>query len=252
VLGLFDHQIELDGIPGKIYILTIDPARTSDAFAMVVSEFDPHFGMKVVFAEQFFGQDAHTVRMSDRIHQLCHKYNIMRIGVDKGGGGLQIADLLAEPRLDGSLPIYDMDNEAYRGLKGQHILKIVDFNSFWIEEAHNKAYNLLQRRQMSFPVARMDASANNEDEKEYKDVHKTIERMISQILSIQPTETRTGRIHFDLPEKGGGYEKHKDLYSAWLIGCDLAYDMLQSYIMPTQRVPLLGVITPRGGFVMIY
>jgi hypothetical protein len=249
-LGLFDHKILLKGSPGRQYLLTIDPARTSDAFAMVVSEFDPHFGIKIVYAEQFFGQDAHTGRMVDRIHELCREYNIIRIGMDKGGGGLQVADFLAEPRLDGSLPIYDMDNENYRGLKGNHILKIVDFNTVWIEGAHNKAYNLLQRRQVCFPVANIEGGGKDEDQQKFKEVLRTIERMISQILSIQPSETRTGRIHFDLPDKGGGYEKHKDLYSAWLIGCDIGYDMVQSYVMPVRRMPLLGIITPRGGYGM--
>lgn len=250
----FQHEIELSGTEGKQYILSIDPARTSDAFAMVVSEWDPSFGIKIVYAEQFFGQDAHLLKMRDRIFEICEQFRIIKIGMDKGGGGLQIADALSEPQL-GCEPIYDMENPNYRGLRGRHILQIVDFSSLWIEGAHNKAYNLLQRRQISFPSSRLEstdkkgASGDMELER-YRDIHLTIEKMINQIISIQPSETKTGRIHFDLPDKGVAFEKHKDLYSAWLIGCDMAYDMIQLSVMPTRRMPLMGILTPRGGYAM--
>ena len=251
--GSFIHEIELEGSAGKQYMLTIDPARTSDAFAMVVSEWDPTFGIKIVYAEQFFGEDAHLVKMRDRIFQICENFNVIRIGMDKGGGGLQIADALSEPQLSGAKPIYDIDNPSYRGLSGKHILKIVDFNSLWIEGAHNKAYNLLQRKQISFPNERTKStekkgSVGDEELEHYHNVSRTIERMINQIISIQPSETKSGRLHFDLPDKGLAYEKHKDLYSAWLIGCDLAYDMIQLSVMPARRMPLMGIITPRGSY----
>jgi hypothetical protein len=253
-LGLMDHDIQLEGTVGKQYFLTIDPARTSDAFAMVVSEWDPNFGIKIVYAEQFFGQEAHTNRMVDRIYKLCDPkegFNVVRIGMDKGGGGLQIADVLSEPQLHGHEPIYDVDNQNYRGLRGRHILKVVDFNSMWIEGAHNKAYNLLQRKQISFPNSRLDSTEKkgekgNQELERLRDIHLTIEKMINQIISIQPSETRTGRLHFDLPDKGAAFDKHKDLYSAWLIACDMAYDYIQSSIMPVRKMPLIGIITPRG------
>jgi hypothetical protein len=245
-LGLLDHKIELLGTPGKQYVLTIDPARLSDAFAMVLSEFDPHFGMKIVFAEQFFGQEAAGPKMVERILELTRKYNIIRIGMDKGGGGQQIADFLAADRVDGQLPIYDMDNEDYRGLRGRHILQLVDFTSVWIEAAHNNAAHLLERRRMCFPNSRMDGGATDTMLKGYKDVQDTVEKMISQILQIQVSETRLGgRLRFDLPAQGGGYEKHKDLYSAWLIGCDVIYNMLQANSVSTFKMPLLGIITQR-------
>jgi len=252
-LGLMDHEIQLEGTVGKQYFLTIDPARTSDAFAMVVSEWDPSFGIKIVYAEQFFGQDAHMIKMRDRIFQICREFHIVRIGMDKGGGGLQIADALSEPQLHGFDPIYDIDNPNYRGLRGNHILKGVDFNSMWIEGAHNKAYNLLQRRQISFPNSRLDTTEKtgkkgDEELEKLRDIHLTIEKMINQIISIQPSETKTGRIHFDLPDKGAAFEKHKDLYSAWLIACDMAYDFIQSSIMPVRKMPLMGIITPRGSY----
>jgi hypothetical protein len=257
-LRLLDHNIQLEGTVGKQYFLTIDPARTSDAFAMVVSEWDPSFGIKIVYAEQFFGQEAHTQKMVNRIHELSNPntgFNVVQIGMDKGGGGLQIADFLSEPPLNGQEPIYDIDNQNYRGLRGRHILKVVDFNSMWIEGAHNKAYNLLQRRQISFPNSKLESTEKsgekgNKELERYRDVHLTIEKMINQIISIQPSETRTGRIHFDLPDKGSAFEKHKDLYSAWLIACDMGYDFIQSSIMPVRKMPLMGIITPRGSYGM--
>ena len=242
-LGLEDHKIQSRGSSGKTYIITIDPARISDAFAIIVSEYDPTFGMKIVWIEEYFGNDAHTTKMVKRIFELSNQFNTIRIGIDKGGGGQQVADYLAQGTLIDE-PIYDIDDEAYRGLRGRHILYVVDFSSNWIEGAHHNAYTLLQRRQISFP-SKAIGKIDKEDEAERRDIaHNIVEKLITQLIGIQQSETRTGRMHFDLP-KGGYQEKHKDLYSAFLIGADMVYNMIQRESLPTRAMPSMGIIIPR-------
>jgi hypothetical protein len=237
------HLVHHRGRPGKSYVMSIDPARTSDAFAIVISEFDPSFGMKIAYVEQFFNKP--TPEMVRRIFELNNLFHIIEIGIDKGGGGQQIADFLAEGTVEDP-PMFDMDDEKYRGMRGKHIIKLIDFTSGWIEQANNDAYNMLQRRQMCFPTPYMGIETKESAKQD--EVQQTIEKMISQLLSIEPTETRlAGKIRFDLPDSGGGFEKHKDLYSAWLIGSHLIYSKLMEGALPTRKMPLLGIITPRYG-----
>lgn len=240
-LGITDHFVISRGESGKVYVLAIDPARKNDAFAMVIFEFDPKFGAKVVHAEQHTGSEAYLPKMVTRIFELSNLFNFIRIGIDRFGGGQQVADLLAQAPLDGTLPLYDIEDERYKGLKGRHIVKLQEPSSSWIEDAHHNVYNMLQKRQMSFPRKRLDSSEGEYD----NEVHKTIELMVSQILSITLSETRTGRLHFDLPETGGGFQQHKDLYSAFIIGGDICYQLLQKEMIPQHRMPLLGLVTPR-------
>lgn len=242
-LGLKDHFVVSRGETHKKYVLGIDPARKEDDFAMVVFEFDPTFGAKVVHAEKHNGSDAYLPKMVARIFELSNLFNFIRIVIDRFGGGQQVADLIAQGSMDGTLPLYDMEDERYKGLKGRHIVKLQEPSSGWIEDAHHNVYNMLQKRQVSFPVKRIDDREGEYD----NEVHNTISLMISQMLSIELTETRTGRLHFDLPQSGGGFKQHKDLYSAFILGSDMCYQLLQREIIPQRRMPLLGIITPRSG-----
>ena len=237
------HYVHHRGQQGKYYVMGVDPARTSDAFAIVISEFDPRFGMKVAYVEQFFKEP--TPKMVRRIFELTNLFNIVEIGIDAGGGGRQVADYLAEGTIE-DMPLFDMNEEKYRGLRGRHIVRLLDFSSSWIEQANNDAYNMLQRRQMCFPSPHI--GAETKESKIRDDVQKNIERMISQLLSIEPSQTRlAGKIRFDLPETGGGFEQHKDLYSAWLIASHLIYQHLMAVAIPQKRMVQLGLVIAREG-----
>jgi hypothetical protein len=232
-------------LPGRSYIIGIDPARKNDAFAILVSEFDPKFGMKLAYAEQFFNEP--TPKMVRRIFELTNLFNPIEIGIDKGGGGQQIADFLAEGTVD-DLPIFDMFEEKYRGMRGKHIVRLIDFSSSWLEQANNDAYSMLQRRQMCFPSP--DIGSETKESATKDTVQSTVEKLIAQILSIEPSQTKlAGKIRFDLPESGGGFVQHKDLYSAWLISSHMTYLRLKSEAIPTKRMPMMGIIIPRtSGF----
>jgi len=247
-LGI-DLQMRPYGDPGRQYIMTLDPARTSDAFAIVISEVDPTFGLKISHMEQHF--KVPTPKIVERILQLTSKFNIVEIGMDRGGGGQTVADYLAHGNVEFS-PIFDKDDERYRGMRGRHILQLIDFSPTWIENANHNANFLLERRKVAFPKRPMEGASSSSKLDELDRNVKIVEQLIMQLISIQISETRTGKAHFDLPETGGGFVKHKDLYSAFIMACDLVYNKIQSSLLPTVNMPLLGIITPRmnmgGGY----
>jgi hypothetical protein len=248
-----DNSLKIlsSGLPGKTYIMAFDTARVNDAMAIVIAEYDLHAGMKVVRAEQYFGKDAFTPDMVERLFELARLFNPIHIVADAGGGGLQIIDYLAKglTSKDGTnyAPIFDMDDESYRGQKGRHILQKIDFSPTWLDDAHQYAYGMLQKREIAFPTISMEGDSSDKALNAKHTDYQTIVQMMNQIISIEPSETRTGRTHYDLPKTGGGFVRHKDLYSAWLMLCFVTYTMTKKLLGPVKRMPLMGIITPRGG-----
>jgi hypothetical protein len=236
------HKVLLQGNSDKQYILTMDPARVQDFYAFLISEFDSNQGMKIVYAEQHQGKT--TPEMVDRVFDLCKAFNIIRIDMDAGGGGREIADYLARGK-PGYDPIYDMENESYLRLKGRHILRLINFSPTWNNAANHRALNLLENRKVVFPEADIEGGGTDARIDAVSKVHKTIEKMITQILNITPTETRaSSTIRFDLPDSGGGFVKHKDLYSAFLMACNLAYELDEEHTRPRRPMLPYGLVIP--------
>jgi hypothetical protein len=233
------------GDPSKAYIMTIDPARTSDAFAIIVSELDFEVGLKITHIEQHFKMP--TPDVVDRIWELYSKFNIVEIAMDRGGGGQTVADFLARGATKGGTtfsPILDKGDDRYKGVRGNRILTLIDFSTNWIENANHNAKFLLERKNVVFPAKPIDGAKTESGLLELDRQSQIIKQLIMQLISIRVSETRTGKAHFDLPETGGGFVKHKDLYSAFLIACDSYYNIVQSHLTPTLSMPLLGLVIP--------
>jgi len=243
-LGL-DCSIHVKGESDKFYIMTMDPARTmANKFAILISEWDLNRGIRIVHAEQYL--DTPTPDMVDRIYQLCREFNIMRIDIDAGGGGREISDYLARGK-DGAEPIYDMEDEAFWRLKGRHILRKINFSSDWINSANHRALNMLERRKIVFPRAPIEGGSDLEVKRRHES-YTNCETMIKQILNIKTKQTPSGLLKFDLPDTGGGFVKHKDLYSAFLLACNLAYDLEESGLRKKSPMLHTGLIIPVGSW----
>ena len=52
---------------------------------------------------------------------------------------------------------------------------------------------------------------------------------------------------FDLPNTGSRADKHKDLYSAWLISCWQVYDKIKVRAA-NNTIKIIGVLTPRNSY----
>ena len=126
-------------------------------------------------------------------------------------------------------------------MKGRHVLRKIDFSPNWINDANHRALNLLERKRVVFPSTPIEGGMNTD--KLHK-AHKNVEEMIIQILNITPTETRTGKIHFDLPDSGGGYVKRKDMYSTFIMACNLAYEIEEESLRPRRSIMHGGFTVP--------
>ena len=148
-----------------------------------------------------------TQELTKIIQGICEKRNILRVFMDKGGGGKAICDLLEEG-YGGKTPLIDRTNDDHRHLEGSHILELVYFNPSWISDANFATKSMLEDKKLLFPEPPTGSTLDS-DAKSYD----VVERLKSQMLSIVVTQTSTGVLHFDTPVRG----QKKDLYSALLL-----------------------------------
>ena len=148
-----------------------------------------------------------TQQLTQLIQNLCEKLNVVRIFMDKGGGGKAVCDLLEEGYGDKE-PIIDRTNDDHRHLPGRHILELIYFNPNWISDANFTTKAMLEDRKLLFPEPPIGSTLDLEAAS-----YDTINTLKSQMLNIIVTQTSTGILHFDTPQKG----QKKDLYSALLL-----------------------------------
>jgi intein/homing endonuclease len=198
-----NFSVEMSGDTKGHYVIGIDPNQGGSASCGVVvirmgSE------KKIVNAIELKGKT--TQDMTIAIQELCKRYNIMRIFMDKGGGGKAIMDLLDEG-YNGYEPIIDRTDDDKKHKQGLHILEMVNFNPEWISDANFTTKAMLEDKILRFPEPPI--SVKDSDAK----IFDTIKKLRSQMLSIVVTQTATGKLHFDTPKKG----QNKDLYSAIIL-----------------------------------
>lgn len=88
-------SVRLAPVPGRRYVMSVDPARTGDFFAVCVfEEIEPGlWGLVYCFADRGL---PHPV-MRDIVGGIAARFGVSHICIDKGGGGLALIDLLCEP-----------------------------------------------------------------------------------------------------------------------------------------------------------
>jgi len=215
-------RVKLRGEQGKKYIIGVDPARSSDAFAVVVIE--KSNPSSVVAAFQATGRK--FPEMAKIVRDYCDKYDTELIVMDAGagGGGVAIKDLLANEQMFGSNLILDMEDEEYKNVSGRKILRMDVPRSNTIAETNYATVNLLEQGLLKFPYPPVEASSPNIFE-EKDTVYSNIQDMLKQTMSITTTVTKTGKPHFDIPADGSGSRK-KDLYSAFILAAKGLYDSI--------------------------
>ncbi|MCK5016001.1 MAG: terminase family protein [Candidatus Peribacteraceae bacterium] len=227
--------VRLKGEIGKKYIVGVDPARSSDAFAIVVIEIgDPSF---IVHAFQVTGET--FPKMSSIIYDFCSKFDSQLIMMDagSGGGGVAIKDILSSEQFSKGHLILDMDDEDHRKLKGQRILRMHDPKPKSIADANFAALNLLEQGLLRFPLPPVDGHEERES------VYSDIKEMTTQMMLITTTQTKSGLLHFDIPSTGKGKRK-KDLYSAFILAAKGLYDTVVAREEETYFINQGGLIIP--------
>lgn len=198
------HTVEMRGDKRSQYILGIDPNQGGKASTGIVV-------VRVGQVNRIVGvlelKKQTTQDLTKSIQDLCSTFNVIRIFMDKGGGGKAICDLLEEG-YNGKEPIIDRTNDDHKHLQGRHILELVNFNPSWISDANFTAKAMLEDRKLLFPETPIGSTLDLEAM-----YYENVNTLKSQMLSIIVTQTATGILHFDTPMKG----QNKDLYSALIL-----------------------------------
>ena len=228
------HTIQLKGEPGRQYILGVDTAKKQDCFAVVVVEFgSPNRIVHVVEKEKMpFPEQALF------IHKLCDKFNVIRIFMDRFGGGEPLKDILALG-LENNEPILDLNDKEHDPKAGRRILELCTPAPTWIQEANFGTKALLERKNYLFPEVPLSAISDH-----FAESYENARKLKSQTLSIVMTQNPGGTtLHFDTPTKGG----RKDLYSAFILaGWGINKVVAEN---EEEEKPILfhgGVVTPRN------
>ena len=146
--------IELYGDPRAVYVMGVDPARWNDNLAIVVLKLTQR-GKEVVYCAAWdrkeFGESAR------RIREICQRFNIQYIAMDKGGGGDAIQEWLCK-RQDGIKPdeliwpIPDqLEKMADLSAPGKKILDMVNFAGNWTPEAAHGLEAAINQKNLLFP-----------------------------------------------------------------------------------------------------
>jgi len=198
-----DFTILHKGDSNKSYIIGIDPNQGGAASCgVVVTEIGkPN---KIVSVIELMSKT--TQGLTQAVQALCEQFKVLRIFMDRGGGGKAIMDLLEEGY--GNVePIIDRGNPDNVHKDGRHILEMVNFNPSWISDANFTAKSMFEDKSLRFPE--LPVNANDLMARTYN----SIITLKSQLLSIVVTQTATGILHFDTPTKS----MNKDLYSALIL-----------------------------------
>jgi len=196
--------IELHGDQRAQYIIGVDPNQGGRASCGIII-LRIGSSNKIVRVLELNTQT--TQQLTQVIQDLCEKLNVVRVFMDKGGGGKAVCDLLEEG-YGGKQPIIDRTNEAHAHLPGSHILELIYFNPTWISDANFTVKSMLEDSKLLFPEPPIGSTLDIEAAS-----YETVNTLKSQMLNIIVTQTSTGILHFDTPQKG----QNKDLYSALLL-----------------------------------
>jgi intein/homing endonuclease len=196
-------NIELRGDPEGKYVIGVDPNQGGDASCGIVVI---KLGTINKIVNVLELRDKTTQGLTEAIQRIFDAYNVMRIFMDKGGGGKAVMDLL-EDGYDGHEPLIDRTDKDKNHMKGLHVLEMVNFNPAWISDANFTTLSLLEERRLRFPEVPLSPDDR------FSIIYDNITKLKAQMLNIIVTQTPSGLLHFDTPKKG----QNKDLYSAVIL-----------------------------------
>jgi len=212
-------HIELAGNHKFEYVMGVDPARWSDDFAIVILKVLKN-SHRLVYAKKWnqknFGVIANTIR------DLVKKFNIKRIGIDKGGGGAAVMDFLQTPEMipAGDTPYWEIGDKT--NADGIKILNMVNYMGKWLIDANYALCADIEQKRLLFPYNVDENKYAGEDVRKATDVMDLVKECKNQLVQIEVTATSKSEIeHFDLPPELK-WKRKKDLYSALVIAADEA------------------------------
>jgi hypothetical protein len=223
-----DFMVRLDGNQRKRYVMGVDPARTSDAFAISILEINGS-KRRLVYCYSYTDKPYSFGAM--KIRELVSKFNIEMIGMDAGGGGLAVKDFLETPELipDGQKAILDIE-DPNKGKDGDRMLSMINFSSKWIEEANFLLQKNIEDGELTFPTTVLHGkSYRGECIDQIEETYQEIQDCKREMTQISVTQTTTGLRHFDIEpsidDKKRKIKPRKDRYSSLLIANMIAREL---------------------------
>jgi hypothetical protein len=242
------------------YVMGIDPASERDNFAISIlkladghrehvfcwstnrKKFEANRKKNPAFYEGI--QDYNTFIIK-KIHELCKRFNIIRINIDSGGGGRSVIEGLKDPSKlqEGGFCLYDIDDEEVSDRQGAHIIKVIEFSSReWYESAHFNLLKDITTMQHIFPAYDAIAVEQNRilnadyevDDFSIENIQYEIEECKYQTTLIQEQTTLKGHKTWDLPRikgvvtEGIKLRLRKDHFTSLLLANDAARSVLNT------------------------
>ncbi len=262
--GPIQFPVTLHGDPKKKYVFGIDPASEADNFAIVVLEIHPDhkrivytwtINRKELRKRATNNQRSFYSYCARKIRQLMTVFPTEHIGIDAQGGGIHIAEALAdvkelEPREHRLLPFigqgkdscfwWESKDKDTDGEQGDHVIHLVNFaDARWTSEANHGLRKDFENKSTLFPyfdaVAIVNANAqdaiNGREYDTLEDAMMEIEELKNELATIVHDQSPSGRDRWNTPEtKQAGQRKgrlRKDRYSALIIANMIARSMSQ-------------------------
>ena len=244
------------GSPKYKYVYGVDPAHSSDNFAITILEIRENY-TRVVYCwtinkKSFEGkkgnnkEDNYWAYCASKIRSLMQKFPTENIVIDSQGGGNAVVEALRDKDKinmeDGEVPIWpaidpeksqDTDNRA-----GKHILHVVNMSQPWNAEANHNLHKDLSDKILLFPyfddieagLADLtgDGTIQKTDYDRLDECMWEIEELKREIVNIVKQQTPTGKERWDTPDRfmaasqRSGEPLRKDRFSALLLANSVA------------------------------
>lgn len=220
-------MVKTHGNPHREYVMGVDPARTSDAFAITIIEMAKNH-RRLVYCTTM--TNTPFTESSRKVLQLANKFNVIAIGMDLGGGGQAVMDFMQDPAaLQGEIPIYPYD-DGTKARQGRYILHMINFEPKWIEESNFLLQRNIERKEVMFPTKVLGGKGyQGENIEALEKTLQEIEDCKKEMMQISVTQTITGKRHFDIQpsieDKKRKIKPRKDRYSSLLIANAIAADL---------------------------
>lgn len=223
-----DTAFSLEKHAGKdgIYFMGIDPARNHDAFAISIVKLVQN-EMRLVRVLSY--QNTPLPLIASEIRRLIRLYNVTLIGMDAGGGGLAMKDLLGDviTAADKEDIILDIDDENANNRHGKKILKMINFTSDWIHQSNFEMRASFEHKRLMLPNLRSgetfikpDIGIEDVDDAMILEFFELVKELESIIVEVK----KSGVMHFDTEKQS----LRKDRYSSLLIAHRITADYIKS------------------------
>jgi len=231
--GKEEFYLETQADSSGFYVLGIDPARLNDAFSISILKL---VGVEMRLVRVISFEQTPLPLIAEVIRKLIKTYKVSLIGMDAGGGGLAMKDLLSNPLTAGdpSDVILDMDDEATIGMRGTRMLKMVNFATQWISDANFEMRSSMEHKKLLFPAHFSSDTFLSADAPKTLDEEMLFEyfRQLEELQSIVMTATKAGSLHFDTPNQ----RMRKDRYTSLLIAHKVCSDFIKASFVQKELV----------------